>query len=52
MLYFQRALKMGAGQFRWNRYLGQWEGKVEFTEAKKTVEQAGGAISIVKAEES
>jgi hypothetical protein len=24
--------------FRWNRILGQWEGKVEFADAKRTVE--------------
>jgi hypothetical protein len=39
------AASLRALGFRWNRYLGQWEGKVDFAEAKKTVEQTGGEIS-------
>jgi hypothetical protein len=30
--------------FRWNRYLKQWEGKVEYDEAAKMVEGQGGKI--------
>jgi hypothetical protein len=31
--------------FRWNRFLKQWEGNVEFDEAKALVEETGGTIS-------
>jgi hypothetical protein len=41
------AASLRALGFRWNRYLGQWEGKVEWAEAKKTVEAVGGKISRV-----
>jgi hypothetical protein len=34
--------------FRWNRIVEQWEGKVDFTEAKQTVETAGGSIQPVR----
>jgi hypothetical protein len=30
--------------FRWNGHLGQWEGEVEFADAKKAVVQAGGRM--------
>lgn len=33
--------------FRWNRYLKQWEGKVEFEEASKIVVGQGGVIETV-----
>ncbi len=46
------AASLRALGFRWNRYLGQWEGKVEFAEAKKTVEQVGGKIQKVESERS
>jgi hypothetical protein len=42
------AASLRALGFRWNRYLGQWEGKVEFGEAKKTVEGTGGRIEKVQ----
>jgi len=31
--------------FRWNRFLGQWEGKVLYPDAEKVVTAAGGTIS-------
>lgn len=34
--------------FRWNRLLHQWEGKVNFTEAKALVEGMGGTIELVE----
>jgi hypothetical protein len=33
--------------FRWNRYLKQWEGKVEYGEAEKLVVEQGGRIKCV-----
>ena len=33
--------------FRWNRYLKQWEGKVEYAEAEKLVEGQGGGVKKV-----
>ena len=30
--------------FRWNRFLKQWEGKVDFVKAKETVEGMGGNV--------
>jgi hypothetical protein len=42
------AASLRALGFRWNRYLGQWEGKVEFADAKKTVEEAEGKVERVK----
>lgn len=39
----------GAG-FRWNRYLMQWEGKVDLPTAKELVEGAGGLIQEVAPE--
>lgn len=38
------AASLRAIGFRWNRYLRQWEGKVDWPEAKKTVEASGGKI--------
>jgi len=34
--------------FRWNRYLKQWEGKVEYDEAEKLVRSQGGRIEQVE----
>jgi hypothetical protein len=34
--------------FRWNRIVEQWEGKVDFAQAKQTVEMAGGSIQPVR----
>jgi|GEM_PF-1316311 len=34
--------------FRWNRFLKQWEGKVDFEEARDTVEGIGGTIKKVE----
>jgi hypothetical protein len=42
------AASLRALGFRWNRILGQWEGKVEFSDAKKTVEEAGGTVERVE----
>ncbi|MDD3029382.1 MAG: conjugal transfer protein TraD [Alphaproteobacteria bacterium] len=33
--------------FRYNRFLKQWEGKVDFANAKETVEGMGGSIKLV-----
>lgn len=34
--------------FRWNRYPNQWEAKVGWADAKKTVDASGGMIETVK----
>ncbi len=42
------AASLRAIGFRWNRYLRQWEGKVDWAEAKDAVDTAGGKIDRVK----
>ncbi len=42
------AASLRALGFRWNRIVEHWEGKVDFADAKKTVETAGGAIEQVR----
>ena len=44
------AASLRALGFRWNRYLGQWEGKVDYGQAKPLVEGESGYITAVKAQ--
>jgi hypothetical protein len=39
------AASLRAVGFRWNRFLKQWEGKVDFDEAKAIVDETGGTIT-------
>lgn len=39
------AASLRAVGFRWNRFLKQWEGKVNFAEAKELVTSQGGVIA-------
>ena len=42
------AASLRAAGFRWNRYRQEWNGKVEWDEAKKLVDDTGGKIERVK----
>jgi hypothetical protein len=43
------AASLGALGFRWNRYLGEWEGKVDHRQPKELVEGESENITAVKA---